>query len=307
MKRKVIQLAHKTLVVSLPSKWTKKYGIKKGAELDVEERGQQMVYASSMQTDAERIQIDASALDTQALRRWVLASLHKSGYNEIEITYKDSSVINVIQETIRDMLIGFAVVEQGKNRCVMRIVAEEQEKEFETMLRRAFLVTKNMGESIYSYLAEGRFGQLNELLVLEKTNNQLTNFCERILNKKGYKEHKKTCFMYVVAWNLEKICDHYKDICVYLSANPKVSKTALEMLKFANEYFSSYYELFYRFDINELTKLNKQRNDFRKSMEKLLKTSKGADTAVLCSVNDFVTKVSDFSASFIALNIPKTQ
>lgn len=304
MRRKVIQLAHKTVVVSLPSKWVRTYGIKKGDELEVEERAQQIVFSTIKRTDFERVQIDFSELGNEIIRRWVLASLHKSGYDEIEITYKDPSVIKVIQETIRDTLIGFAVVEQGKNRCVIRIVAEEQEKEFDAMLRRAFLVTKNMGENLYMYIKEGKLRSLNELLSLEKTNNQLTNFCERILNKKGYKNDKKTCFVYVVAWNLEKICDHYKDICNYLSNNPKtsISKSVLEMLKTANEYFNSYYELFYKFEINKLTDLRKKELLFKSKVETLMKKSSHTERMLLCSLNDFVTKTSDFSASFIALN-----
>ncbi len=305
MKRKVIQLAHKTLVVSLPSKWVKKYQISKGGELDAEERGQQIVFSTSLHSESERISVDFSELNSEVIRRWVLASLHKSGYDEIEITYKDESVPGIIQERIREVLTGFAIVEQGKNRCVIRVVAEEQEKEFEAVLRRAFLVVKNMGEGIYDYVKDNRLERLKELLALEKTNNQLTNFCERILNKKGYSDYRKTCFAYVVAWNLEKVCDDYKGICEMLSSNPKakVSSPVAEMIKTANDYFGKYYELFYKFDINRLTELNMERNAFRKKASEMLKKSTGTDTEVICLLNDFVTKTSDFSASFIALRM----
>lgn len=305
MKRKVIQLAHKTLVVSLPSKWVKRYQVLKGAELEAEERGQQMVFSTSRRSESERISVDFSELNSEVIRRWMLSSLHKSGYDEIEITYKDESVPGIIQERIRDLLTGFAIVEQGKNRCVIRVVAEEQEKEFDAVLRRAFLVVKNMGEGIYDYVKDNRLERLKELLALEKTNNQLTNFCERILNKKGYSDYRKTCFAYVVAWNLEKVCDDYKEICELISANPKakVSGSVAEMIKTANDYFSEYYELFYKFEINKLTELNRERNAFRKKASALMKTSKGTETEVICSLNDFVTKTSDFSASFIALRM----
>ncbi len=305
MKRKVIQLAHKTLVVSLPSKWVKKYNVLKGAELEAEERGRQMVFSTGRLSESEKANVDFSELNGEVIRRWALASLHKSGYDEIEITYKDTSVLGIIQDTIKDLLIGFAMVEQGKNRCVIRVVAEEQEKEFNAVLRRAFLVVKNMGEGLYDYAKDGKLERLKELLVLEKTNNQLTNFCERILNKKGYEDYKRTCFAYVVVWNLEKVCDSYREICEFLSANPKakVRIPVVEMIKSANDYFSSYYELFYNFEINQLTKLNRERNAFRKKASEMLRNSKGADTAVLCSLNGFVEKVSDFSASFIALKM----
>lgn len=306
MKRKVIQLAHKTLVVSLPSKWVQNYGVKKGAELDVEERGQQIVFSTALLSPHERVELDFSKLDNDVIHRWVLSSLHKTGYNEIVVHYTDSSVIRVIQDAVRELLIGFVIVEQGRNRCVIRMVAEEQEREFDNMLRRAFLVTKSMGESIYDYVGSGRLGALSELLVLEKTNNQLTNFCERILNKKGYRNDKKRCFVYVVAWNLEKVCDHYRDICRILSESPKarVGKSVVEALKLANDYFGRYYDLYYNFDINKLTSLNVELRSLKKKLDSMIVAgSGGVESLVLCSLSEFVTKVSDFSASFIALNI----
>ncbi|MAG16042.1 hypothetical protein CMO88_03195 [Candidatus Woesearchaeota archaeon] len=305
MKRKVIQLAHKTLVVSLPSKWAKTYEVKKGAELEVEERGQQIIFSTSKHSASERIQLDITELDIDILRRRLLSSLYKTGYDEVELMYKDTKVLSAIQENINDMLIGFVVVEQGKNRCVLRVVAEEQEKEFENMLRRAFLVTKNLGESLYTYIKEGKLNQLHDLLSLEKTNNQLINFCERVLNKRGFKDDNKRCFVYVVAWNLEKIADDFRDLCKILASEPKskVSKQSLELLKETTNYFTKYYEIYYTFDINKASELNKGGKELERRIVNLLKISKGTDTLLLTTLKDVVTKTSDFTASFIALNM----
>ena len=305
MKRKVIQLALNTLVVSLPSKWVKRYGVKKGAELEVEERGQQIVFGTSMNSDLESVRIDASKLSSEALKRWVLSSLHKTGYNQIEITYEDNSVSEIVQEAIRNLMIGFAVVEQGRGRCVIRVVAEEQEKEFHSMLRRAFIVTKTLGDEIYLSLVQGNGEHLKELLVLEKTNNQLTNFCERILNRKGYKQDKKRCFAYVVAWNLEKICDDYAYLCKVLMESPKakISAPVLDMLKEANDYFKDYYELFYNFEIEKLSGLQRRKNRFKEKTFRLVKNKNQTEIVVLCKLEDLVTRTSDFSASFLTLNM----
>ena len=305
MKRKVIQLAHKTLVVSLPSKWAKSYGIRKGAELDVEDRGQQIIFSTTGHSDFERKSVDATSISPEALKRWVLSGLHKTGYNEIEIFYKKPAILDVVQETIRELLIGFAIVEQGKNRCVIRVLAEEQEREFDSILRRAFLVTKSMGEGIHAHLSEGKLASLRELLVLEKTNDQLTNFCERILNKKGYKDDRKRSFVYVVVWNLEKVCDEYANICNILVENPKtkIRKQLLDALKEANEYFSSYYNLFYDFDMNRLGDLEEQKTEFTKKILRMFKNSSQIETMVLSKLEELVSKTSDFSASFIALKI----
>ena len=47
MKRKVIQIADSTQLISLPRKWALKYGIKKGDELDVEEQGSNVLVSTS--------------------------------------------------------------------------------------------------------------------------------------------------------------------------------------------------------------------------------------------------------------------
>jgi len=308
MKRKVIQLARKTLVVSLPSKWARNYGVKKGAEIDVEERGQQIVYSTEKESDIEKIQVDVSKLDAEVVRRWLLPSLHKAGYDEIEIIYDDDSLLKTIQETVTDMFIGFAIVEQTKKRCVVRVVAKEQEKEFDVLLRRTFLVTKSLGQSIVEYLQEGKAKDLKDLLSLEKTNNQLTNFCERILNKKGFKSFRRTCFAYVVVWNLEKICDDYKQICNFLSQsdNSKIKlKNMVNLLENCNNFFNSYYELFYKFNMDDLGKLNTRRHDLDKEFLLFLKKSNRQEAFVINVLQNFVTRLSDLSASYIALNLPQ--
>ena len=305
MKRKVIQLAGKTLVVSIPIKWARKYGVSKGAEVEVEERGRQIVLSTDSESENERISIDVSGLDDEVVRRWLLPSLHKSGYDEIEIKYDRDSFLKTIQETISNTFIGFAIVEQTGTRCVIRIVAREQEKEFDALLRRAFLVTKSLGESMADYLRDGRLKELKGLLSLEQTNNQLTNFCERILNKKGHSDFRKTCFAYVVTWNLEKICDDYKAACNFLSKPENSSvklENVIEMLERCNAFFAAYYELFYKFRIAELKRLNDERKDLDAEFERLIKESDRGDALVLGILQNFVVKISDLSASYIALN-----
>ena len=305
MKRKIIQLAGKTLVVSLPIKWARNYGIAKGHEIDIEERGQQIVLSTEQLSSVEKVEIDASKLDADVVRRWLLAALHKSGYDEIEITYDSPAMLKVIRETVDGMLIGFAIVDQSKSKCVIRTVAKGQEKEFDSMLRRTFLVTKSLGESMEEYLERNKLSELPDLLNLEKTNNQLTNFCERILNSKGYHDYRKTNFVYVIVWNLEKICDDYKNICLFLAKpeNSKVKITSIiGLLKKCNKLFDSYYELFYKFDINKLADLNNDKKIIDDKFFEFLKESNQQEAYVLSLLHQFSIKVSDLSASYIALN-----
>ena len=57
MKRSVIQLAGKTLLVSLPSKWARNCGVRKGEDIEVEERGKSLVITTEKPADIEKKEI----------------------------------------------------------------------------------------------------------------------------------------------------------------------------------------------------------------------------------------------------------
>ena len=302
MKRKVIQLAHKTFVVSLPSKWVKKQGIKKGDELEAEEHASSMVFSTEQKKNIEKASLDITNTNERTIR-WLLSSLHKKGYDEIELTYDSPDKTRIIHELVKDLFIGFAVVHQSSKRCVLRAIAQDRGEEFENVLRRSFLVTLSMAEGMLDYMERGHQKQLSDLTALEKTNNQLTNFCERTLNKMGHLEYAKTCFYYVIVWNLEKICDDYKYICELLSnSTEKISKESLELLKETNKFLRAYYDLFYTFDIQQLNRLSERKKEMITKAHKLISLKKGAESAMLSYLTSMIYKISDFSASMISLN-----
>lgn len=302
MKRKVIQLAGKTFVVSLPSKWVKKYGIKKGDEMELNEKSNNIILSTTKDIDIVRTNCNITHANERTIR-WLLSSMHKKGYDEIELFYDDPGKTPLIQELIKDLFIGFAIVHQSNKRCVIRSVSKDQESEFDNMLRRAFLVTLSMAESSADYLEQNNLKQLSDLLPLEKTNNQLTNFCERILNKKGHFDYNKTNFYYVIIWNLEKICDDYKYICEYLSKQKtKISKQTIQVFKEVNKFLREYYELMYSFDILKLNKLTSNKKDIQNRIRSLMQARKGNEGILLNYLTSVLTKTSDFSASFMALN-----
>ena len=139
---------------------------------------------------------------------------------------------------------------------------------------------------------------------MEKTNNQLTNFCERIINKGKYQVVKNSHFMYVIAWNLEKVADDYKYICEYLSPldNPQIDDSTIDIFERINRYFVSFYNLFYKFKIEELNELDKKRKVIIKDILELCKTSKQENTVILNYLLSNIYKIVDFHASTIALN-----
>lgn len=295
MKRKVIQLAGKTFVISLPSKWVKEWKVKKGDELEVNENGPRINITTTEIREIQKAQVDATGAEERVLR-WILSSLHKKGYDEIEIKTENAKIVN---ELLKDLFMGFAIVHQTPNSCTIRSLSKELDEQFDTILRRAFLVTLNMAEHIHEKIAKKNF-ELTEATELEKTNNQLTNFCQRILNKRGHAQQIKTPFIYVIVWNLEKIADEYKYLAEHFAAAKNCSTQTIKLLAETNLLLREYYELFYKFDPNKMNTLAGKYKELTDKIMNEMKNSK--DPIPLSHILHIVLKTADFSASTFALN-----
>lgn len=302
MKRKVIRQGHNTLTITLPTKWASKYGIKAGDELELNEKGRNIILKSNNDVDIDKVQINASNMNERVLR-WIMSAAHKTGYDEIEVLNSSSKQIKIIHELIKELYMGFSIIEQTSNRCVLKAISKDVGSDFHLILRRAFLVTNSMAEGTLDILRKKDYELLNGLIGLEHSNNQLTNFCERIINKIGHEEEKKNCFYYVIAWNLEKICDDYKYICEHLPGKKlTIKKEILDLLEETNKFFKEYYEIFYKFDIDTLSKLADKGKKLLKEARSMSRHIKhDSDFLILNSIIQIVLKTRDFSASYVAI------
>lgn len=309
IKRKVVQHGPSTLIVSLPSTWAKKNNIKKGDELDVKENGNEIIINPiQINPKIERISYDVTGMNDRVIR-WLLSSMHKSGFDEIEITYKSPEVIRIVHELIRDLFMGFIIADQTEKRCILKSISQDRGSEYDVSLRRAFLVTIAMGKSCLEVLKEGHLQNLRDLISLEESNNQLTNFCERILNKALYQKDQdhRIGLLYVIPWNLEKVCDNYKYICEFLSEEEnddiKISKSVLSFFEKTNKFVEGYYNLFYKFEANKLLDLSNERKNLIKISREIFKNGNKHENIIMSYLTQIIEKTSDFSSTIAALNI----
>jgi phosphate uptake regulator len=269
IKRKVILHGPSTLTVSLPSKWVKAHNIRKGDELNVDEVGNLLnVYTGDEHLLTKRIKVDFSELDNQSVRI-ILSVLHKSGYDEIEVAFKDPSILSILQERINSRLIGFEIIEQRGNMCIIKNVSGDHVSEMNALMRRAFLVTLSMANSSLEALRAGERDKLKEILVLEETNNKLVNYCQRLILKKPYSDDK-AFYNYLVSWLVEKICDDYRDLVKQFLSEPKLQLTPalFSVYEETNDLFKSYYEIFYNFSYADFRKIQNTIRLLRSSFEK---------------------------------------
>ncbi len=300
MKRKVIQLAGKTAVISLPSKWVRQYNILKGAELDLLEQGSDLLIKSTSEKVHDTITMDISSFNEMTLR-YCLSALHKTGYDEITLIYGNPRQVEILQDMIKNLLLGFVIIEHKQKRIVLKSITSDINTEFDPALRRAFLVTLSLSEASFEMAKVNNFSDMNSLISLEKTNNQLTSFCLRLINKGVYTDNKTSHFLSTIVWALEKIADEYKYMCVNLSKNPdKIRSNILNLYEETNLFFKSYYELFYKFDVIKLNELADKRYRLVKSLNEITPKNK-AENILLNNLNAIVSKTTDLSSSIFGM------
>jgi len=137
MKRKVIQLARRTHVVSLPSKWVKKYGVQKGDELDVAEYQERLTISTCSALAAKRTQIDISDLNSSLIWRY-LNTAYTQGADEIELNFTNQTTTNprtgktskTLAEISRitDGMIGIEMIRHGKNFCTLKEISKAKQE-----------------------------------------------------------------------------------------------------------------------------------------------------------------------------------
>ena len=188
-------------------------------------------------------------------------------------------------------------------RVVLRSISKDNYSELEPSLRRAFLVTLSLAESILEKIKDKDLQNIGELIFLEKTNNQFTNFCERLLIKKGYKTPEKTPFKYIIVWNIETVCDYYRDLCKYIEKNniSSLQKELIELYSETLSFFREFYNLIYKFDLLTFDKLDKEQKRILSKLESY-KPKKNYEYKIIHILEEIIKGVMDFSGSLIALN-----
>lgn len=229
MKRSIIEMGGKTYVVSLPAPWIKKYGIKKGEEVEVIEEGEKVVVSCGKgAVKAARKKIDASNLSPLVYR--TLIRVYEEGFDEIEIRFDDSLSISKL-EAVSEALIGLEIVKQEKNCCILRVISETSKEDFESVFRRLFYLIETLGKEILNAIKSRDKAALQQLISKEHNINKFSYYALRLLNKYGYRDYRISVFPYIIE-QLERIGDVYIELIgLLLKMDLKLKKEIIDLLE----------------------------------------------------------------------------
>lgn len=226
MKRNIVQQGPSTLMVSIPSKWVKKYSIEKGMQVDVEEKGRKIVISTDKETASTRKELSLFSTDSYYMWR-ELAAAYIAGYDEIAVNYQGIEAYNFIEQYVLTTFIGFEIAENRKDYCLLKKIAHEESADFQIIMRRIFLNLIQVSEEFAHILETGK--DIDRIFPLERTNNRHSYYLRRILTKEGYEDEKKTNFASIVVFLLEQLMNQYK-YCAWELQKRKTFKIKKEIL-----------------------------------------------------------------------------
>lgn len=299
MKRKIVQHGSSSLTITLPIKWVKKFNLKKGNELNVEESGPVLLVSTEQEIASPKKEF--SATESGIFTKNNLSHLYQLGYDEVEIRFEDPQTIEEIKQRLPDC-IGFEIIDQKENKVYIKSIATTIESEFDTLLRKSFLITNEMAKNVLQALEKGEYEKLKEIRNMESLNNKFTDVCIRILNKKGYKVPKRTMQVYEIVKNIERIADEFKYICDLFSGyNKKIDKTVLESFKQAVDYYLAFYNMFYKFDPKLKEKIYLERKKLLQKYFSQLEKSKADISIFLHHLINIILKTYEGAGGYFAL------
>jgi len=311
LKRKVIQIADSTQLISLPRKWAQKHEVKKGDELDIKEEGSKIIVSTEQGQSLGRVEVDISNLDRDSLM-FLIRCLYIKGYDEMKLRFddvttkhhkigKDVTVISSIKEEV-NRLNGIEIIQQKENSCFIKDISEGVIKELDTILRRIFLLLIDASKDLVKGSKENNHMLLDTINEKHDTITKFAAYNLRLLNKFGYTDDKKTNTLYHIISSLDEIIDIIKYCSRFVTAHKiKLAKDAISIISDVQETLSLYHDFFYNFDLKKAEKLSKDRSIIFDKVGSLVKKVPANNLFILSNMEQILEVLIHLTVSRIGL------
>lgn len=243
MKRKLVKQGTATLMLSLPSKWIKQNNLSKGDEVEIEEENQNLIVKLE-ESSKKEMKAKVNVSDLSPLTNVFLINLYIKGFDELEITYDKPEIAREYQKRTINELIGFEIIKQTNNSLLIKDISDENQ-DVDELIKRIFFILESMADEFSE--AVDKKQNMDPIIDIDTSVNKFANFCLRILNKRGYKEHQKTHHYYGIVKQLEEIGDVYKSIAREIKGGAKIDKHQLEILNDCRKMLELFKELLFGF------------------------------------------------------------
>ena len=261
MKRKVVRHGESTMTISLPSKWIEQHRVKKGDELDVIERENNLIVGLEEKKSKKEISLDITSLEESSIKA-IIANSYRLGYDKINLRFDNQKAVKTITELVEKSLLGFEIIKKDSNSCLIESITEPAKDQFDNIFSKVFLNIEELFSSIEFSLK----GEKTDFDDTDRKIQQYDNFCRRIIVQRGIYENN------FLQWSFHSSLIHgsrelYRLLKYIGPKKINLTKEELEILEGTKKIFSIINEAYNNKDLQELEKAH--------SLEKDLTYNKG--------------------------------
>ena len=253
MRRKVVKHGSATLTISLPAKWVQRNNIKSWDELEIFDKHNSLTILSESAMPSEKKVIDLTGMPKRMIDCAVTSSYTK-GYDELELIHGETGITETLNK-LSYALLGYEVFYCSEKRCLIKSISSAQPTEFESIMRKNFHVIMMLANESLELIKKKKYSKLNDIVMLEKTNNKFTNYLLRVISVKGFKSRQHDFFLHTMIRLLERVADSYRDICQYLAAQEpgaiRISSETLGIYEAINRMMDRYSATYFSNSIAE--------------------------------------------------------
>lgn len=290
------------MMISLPSKWIKENNLDKGDEIDMEEKGKNLIIGPSVKEKKDfksEISIEITGQNYKDTRTF-LTHAYRKGFEKIILTGNVEDISKEIGQIVTDVLLGFEVVERAKNKIVIENISSPDETKYETILSKVFIIIKEMPNMIIS--------GPNQLELKESRDHcdKFVLFCRKIISENKISEDP------ILEWEFLTFLTHIQHAYYYLGEyiftnKIKLNKELTDLICESGEYFNLLYEAHQKKDITSINKINTLKTKFQygKCLELIIK-SKGKESVVASYIREIFRFIQIGSSPVLSKLLEKT-
>jgi len=267
MQRKLIKQGA-GLTIYLPKKWLDKNKLNKGDNIEIKEIENRITITNEKINFKQSAVINIENMDRNAFIKTIVSHYERGCY-EIIIKktkktlydpWKDKETpLEKEIEFLTNRLVGFEIISIQKDKITIKDISMSSAKEFDNVLRRIFLLILEYQKTIKENIDNNSKIESSE----EYHDNitKLISFCIRLLNISQEKTVTEKINLHTILTFLDKITDQLRYLATHYNKQTIIGdkKIIFELM----QYFRDYYNLFYKYDLEIINKLDIERKKIK--------------------------------------------
>lgn len=230
MKRKINEVGTGTFTVSIPMKWVKKYNLKKGDEIDVQEQDSKLILSKALKNEKKSVEIALSEVPSQDYQKFIRSTIgrfYRYGFSNIQVNFQNPETFSMIKSSV-DEFIGADIVDVKNLNCTIKVFPTEGDEDSDIHLLKIFVTIKYMFTIIEEDILKSNFSRESTIRELRDNNWKLRDYVLRNAYLQNL-TYEKFSALYVILNAYEKISGNllifYRD---YLNRQKIVDKRNVE-------------------------------------------------------------------------------